>query len=36
MHDPALWAHWYVALLLFPLMIIALLLRDFLAGRGRR
>jgi hypothetical protein len=36
MHDPALWTNWYVALLLFPFMIIALLLRDFLAGRGRR
>jgi hypothetical protein len=36
MHDPALWTNWYIALLLFPFMIIALLLRDFLAGRGRR
>lgn len=36
MHDSALWTHWYVALLLFPLMIIALLLRDFFTGRGRR
>ena len=36
MHDPALWTNWYLALLLFPFMIIVLLLRDFLAGRGRR
>jgi hypothetical protein len=36
MRDPALWTSWYVVLLLFPFMIIILLLRDFLAGRGRR
>lgn len=36
MRDPALWASWYVVLLLFPFMIILLLLRDFLAGRRRR
>ena len=36
MHDPALWTNWYVALLLFPFMIIILLLRDLLAARGRR
>ena len=36
MRDPALWSSWYVVLLLFPFMIIILLLRDFLAGRGRR
>lgn len=36
MHDPALWTNWYVALLLFPFMIIILLLRDLIAGRGRR
>ena len=36
MRDPALWTSWYVVLLLFQFMIIILLLRDFLAGRGRR
>jgi hypothetical protein len=36
MRDPALWTNWYVVLLLFPFMIIVLLLRDFLVGRGRR
>ena len=36
MRDPALWTNWYVVLLLFPFMIIVLLLRDFLAGPGRR
>ena len=36
MRDPALWTSWYVVLLLFPFMIIILLVRDFLAGRGRR
>jgi len=36
MRDPALWASWYVVLLLFPSMIIVLLLRDFLARRARR
>ena len=35
MRDPALWTNWYVALLLFPLMIIVLLLHDFIAGRRR-
>ena len=34
MRDPALWTSWYVVLLLFPFMIIILLVRDFLAGRG--
>ena len=37
MRDPALWAGWYVALLLFPFMIIVVMVRDFLARRtGRR
>ena len=36
MRDPALWTSWYVVLLFFPLMIIALLVRDFLARRARR
>lgn len=36
MRDPALWTNWYIVLLFFPFMIIALLVRDFLANRGRR
>ena len=36
MRDPALWTSWYIGLLFFPFMIIALLVRDFLANRGRR
>ena len=36
MRDPALWTSWYVALLLFPLIIVALLVRDFLCQRIRR
>ena len=37
MRDPALWTSWYVALLLFPIMIFVLLVRDFLSRRtGRR
>ena len=37
MHDPAVWANWYVVLLLFPLMILVLMVRDFLTRRtGRR
>lgn len=33
MRDPGLWTSWYVALLLFPLMIFVMLVRDFLARR---
>jgi ferric iron reductase protein FhuF len=36
MRDPALWASWYVVLLLFPFMILVLLVRDFLSRRTRR
>jgi len=37
MHDPAIWTSWYIVLLLFPLMILVLMVRDFLSGRtGRR
>ena len=33
MRDPGLWTSWYVALLLFPLMIFVMLVRDFLSRR---
>lgn len=33
MRDPVLWTSWYVALLLFPLMIFVMLVRDFLSRR---
>ena len=37
MHDPTVWSSWYVVLLLFPLMIYILIVRDFLSSRtGRR
>lgn len=36
MHDPAVWTSWYVVLLLFPLMILVLVVRDFLSRRTRR
>lgn len=36
MHDPAVWISWYVVLLLFPLMIFVLMVRDFLYQRTRR
>jgi hypothetical protein len=37
MHDPAIWTVWYIALLLFPLMILVLVVRDLLSRRtGRR
>lgn len=36
MHDPTVWTSWYVALLLFPSIIGALLIRDFLSQRVSR
>jgi hypothetical protein len=33
MHDPALWASWYIWLLTFPASIIATLIRDWLERR---
>ena len=36
MHDPAVWTGWYFALLLFPLMIVVLLVRDILSRRTCR
>lgn len=33
MRDPGLWTSWYVALLLFPLMIFVMLVKDFLSRR---
>jgi hypothetical protein len=36
MHDPALWASWYIVLLLIPLMILVLMVRDFLFRRAGR
>ncbi len=37
MHDPTVWSTWYVVLLLFPLVILILMVRDFLSSRtGRR
>jgi len=31
MHDPVLWASWYILLLLVPLMIFVLVVRDALS-----
>lgn len=36
MRDPALWTSWYVVLLLFPIMILVLLVRDYLFPRRTR
>jgi len=33
MHDPALWASWYLWLLAVPALVIGTLIRDWLQGR---
>ena len=34
MHDPALWASWYLWLLAVPALVIGTLIRDWLQGRN--